>query len=107
VFESGMGCENRVVWFHNRICKCRSRVDAELELALLAIVRGEPLKDKRAETRTSPTTKGVENKEALEARAIVSKTSNPIYYVVNLLLPDRIVSTGVWQKQSQSDVLYM
>ena len=31
--------ENRVVWLHNRICKCRSRVNAELELALLAIVR--------------------------------------------------------------------
>jgi hypothetical protein len=95
VLESGMRRENRVVWLYDRIRKRRRRVDTKFELALLAIIRGEPLEDKRAETRAGPTTKRMENKEALEASAIVSETSNSIHHVVNLLLPNRIVATRV------------
>lgn len=95
MLESGVRGENRVVWLHNRICECRRRVDTKLKLALLAIIRREPLENKRAETRAGPTTKGMKNKEALEARAIVSETSNPIHHVVNLLLPNSIVTTRV------------
>jgi hypothetical protein len=95
VLESGMRRENRVVWLYNRIGKRWRGVDTKFELALLAIIHGEPLEDKRTETRAGPTTKRMENKEALEARAIVSETSDPIYHVVNLLLPNRIVTTRV------------
>jgi|SRR5712671_6281752 len=87
--------ENRVVWLHNRICKCRSRVNAELELALLAIVRREPLQDKCTKTRACATAEGMEDKEALEARAIVSQTSDSVHHVVNLLLPNRVVASRV------------
>jgi hypothetical protein len=95
VLESGMRRENRVVWLYDRIGQRRCRVDTKFELALLAIIRGETLEDKRAETRASPTTKRMENKEALEASAIVSETSNSIHHVVNLLFPNRIVATRV------------
>ena len=40
-------------------------MDAELKLTL-AIVCGEPLEDKGTETRTHPTTEGVEDKKALK-----------------------------------------
>jgi hypothetical protein len=95
VLESSMSRKNRVIWFHNRVCECRRRVDAELKLALLAIVCGESLENKGAKTRTRPTTKGVEDKEALKTRAVVSQTSNSVHHVVNLLLSDCIMTPRV------------
>jgi len=92
MLESSVCGEDGVIWFHDRVCECWRRVDAELKLALLAIVRGEPLKDERAETRPCPTTEGMEDKEALKARAVVSQTSNSVHHVVNLLLPNRVVT---------------
>jgi hypothetical protein len=92
VLESCVCRENRVIRLHNRVCECRRRVDAELELALLAIVCGESLEDKGAETRTCPTTEGVEDKEALKPSAVVSQTSNSVHHIVDLLLSDCIVT---------------
>ena len=66
MLESSMSRENRVIWFHNRVCECRRRVDAEFKLALLAIVCGETLENKGAKTRTRPATEGVEDEEALK-----------------------------------------
>jgi hypothetical protein len=60
-------------------------VDAELGLALHAIICGEPLEEKGTETRTGPAAEGVEDKEALHARAVVSQTSNSVRLGVNLL----------------------
>jgi hypothetical protein len=95
MLKGGMCSENRVVWLHNRVCECRRRVDAELKLALLAVVRGEPLKDERTKTRTRPATKGMEDKEALKTRAVVSQTANSVYHVVDLLLPNCIMAPCV------------
>jgi hypothetical protein len=49
----------------------RGWVDGELELGFLAVVRGETFKEERSETRASSSTKGVEDQETLEGRAII------------------------------------
>ena len=90
-----MCCENRVVWLHDRVGECRCRIDAKLKLALLSVVRREPLKDQCAKTRTGSATERVENEEALKASAVVSQTSNPIHHVVDLLLPNRVVASCI------------
>jgi hypothetical protein len=92
VLEGRVCRENRIIWLHNRVCERGRRVDTKLKLALLAIVCGEPLKDEGTETRTRPATEGVEDKEALQARAVVSQTSNSVHHIVNLLLPDRVMA---------------
>ena len=38
VLESGVSGQDGIVWFNNRSGDLRSRVDTELELALLAVV---------------------------------------------------------------------
>ena len=95
MLEGSMCGENRVVWLHDRVGKCRRRVDTKLKLALLSIVRREPLKDECTKTGTCSTTEGVENEEALEASAVVSQTSNPVHHIVDLLLPNRVVASCI------------
>jgi hypothetical protein len=87
--------ENRVIGLHNRVCECRRRVDAELKLTLLAIVCGEPLEDKGTETGSRPATEGVEDKEALKPRAVVSQTSNSVHHIVDLFLSDCIMTSCI------------
>jgi hypothetical protein len=48
-------------------------VDGEFELGFLAVIGGEALEEERTEARSSSTTKGVEDQEALEGRAVVLK----------------------------------
>ena len=91
-----MGRENRVVRLDNGVSHGRCRVHAELELGLLAIVRREALQDQRTETRAGSTTKRVEDKEALQAIAIVGQAANPVHDNVNLLLANGVVTTSVY-----------
>ena len=56
VLKSGVGGEDRVVGLDNRGGDLRSRVDTELELALLAVVDRQTLHEESAKTGTSTTT---------------------------------------------------
>jgi hypothetical protein len=71
VLDGAVGGQNGVVWFHDRSGHARRGIDGELQLGLLAIVSGETLQKESAEARTSTTTKGVEDQETLQRRAVV------------------------------------
>jgi hypothetical protein len=87
--------ENGVVWFNNGGGDLRSGIHAELKLALLAIVDGQTLHQQGTETRTGSTTKGVEDQETLQTRAIVGNTSNLVQDLINKLLSDSVVATSI------------
>jgi hypothetical protein len=95
VFESGMSGQDGVVWLDNGRCHLRSWVDAELKLALLAIVNRQTLHQQRAKTGTCATTEGVEDKETLQTSAIISNTANLIQDLVDELLPNGVMATSV------------
>lgn len=95
VLEGGVGGENGVVWLNNRCGDLGRWVDAELELALLAVVDGQTLHEQGTETRASTATEGVEDEETLETRAVVGNTADLVEDLVNELLSDRVVATGV------------
>lgn len=63
--------EDGVVRLNNRGGDARSRVDGKFELALLAVVRREPFEEESTESRSSSTTEGVEDQEALKRGAVV------------------------------------
>jgi hypothetical protein len=90
-----VGGENGVVWLHDRGGDLRRRVDTELELALLAVVDGQTLHQQGAESGTSSAAKGVENEETLQTRAVVGNAADLVEDLVNELLSDRVVTTGV------------
>jgi hypothetical protein len=95
VLEGGVGGEDGVVWLDDRGGDLRRRVDTELELALLAVVDGQTLHQQGTETGTCSSTEGVENEETLQTGAVVGNTADLVEDLVNELLSDRVVATGV------------
>lgn len=95
MLKCGVGGEDGVVRLDNRGGSLGSRIDAELELALLPVVDGEALHEKSTETGTGTTSEGVEDEEALETDAVVGNAADLVEDAVNELLADSVVATGV------------
>jgi len=95
MLEGCVRSENGVVWFNNGGGDLRSGIHTEFELALLAIVDGQTLHQQGTETRTSSTTKGVEDQETLQTRAVVGDTSDLVQNLINELLSDSVVTTSI------------
>ena len=95
MLKSGVGGKDRVVGLNDGGGSLGSRVDAELELALLAVVDRETLHQESTETRTGTTTEGVEDEEALETNTVVGNTADLVEDAIDELLSDGVVATGV------------
>ena len=87
--------QDRVVGLHNRVGHGGSRIHAELELRLFAIVGGETLQDEGTKTGPSSASERVENKETLKARAVIGQTTNFIHDEIDLFFTDGIVTTCI------------
>lgn len=95
MLEGGVGGEDGVVGLHDGSGSLGSRVDTELQLALLAVVDGETLHQESTETRAGTTTEGVEDEEALETNTVVGNTANLVEDAIDELLADGVVTTSV------------
>lgn len=95
MLQGGVGGKDRVVRLNNSDGSLRSRVDTELQLALLAVVDGQALHEESAETRTGTTAKGVEDEEALQTRAGVGNAADLVKNAIDKLLSNGVVATGV------------
>ena len=62
---------------------------------MTTVVHGEPLHEKRGETRSGASTKGVEDEETLEPGALVRKLPHSVEDQVDDLLPDRVVTSRI------------
>lgn len=71
VLNGAVSREDSVVGFDNGGGNARSRVHSEFELALLAVVGREALKEKSTESGTGTTTERVENEKTLKRRAVI------------------------------------
>ena len=67
----------------------------EGQLRLAAVVNREPLEEERSEAGAGSAAGGVEDEEALEASAVVSKLADAVEDDVNNLLADGVVTTGI------------
>lgn len=95
MFQSSVGCENGVVWLHNGSGILGSGVNAEFELALLRVINGQTLHQQGTETRSGTATEGVEDQEPLESAAVVSNTSDFVENLIDHLLSNGVVATGI------------
>lgn len=95
MLQRGVGSKNRVVGLDDRGGGLGRRVDAELELALLSVVNRQALHQERAESGTGTSTERVEDQETLKASAAIGDAANLIQDLVDQLLSDRVVATGV------------
>ena len=71
MFQGGVSGQNRVVRFNDCRCNLRCRVDRELQFGFLAVVNRQTFQKERGKARSSTSTKRVENKESLQACALV------------------------------------
>ena len=95
VLQCSMSCQDRIVGLNHSSCHLRSRIDAELQLRLLAIVNGESFHEQRGESWSSASSKRMKDQEALQSRAVVSRLSDPIQDHINHLLADGVVAPGI------------
>lgn len=95
MLQCGVGSKDRVVRLNNGGGGLGGRVDTELQLALLSIVDRKTLHKERAKAGSGTTTKRVEDQEALETRAAIGNAANLIQHLVDQLLADGVVTTGV------------
>ena len=95
MLECGVGGQDGVVWLDDRCGDLGRWVDTELELALLAVVDGQTLHEQGAETRSSSSTEGVEDEETLQTGAVVGDAADLVEDLVDELLSDGVVTTGV------------
>ena len=84
-----------IVGFNHSCGHLRGRVDGELQLGFFPIVHRESLHEKRGEARSSASTKGVEEKEALKSGALVCELSDSIQDQVNNFLSNCVMASRV------------
>ena len=95
VFQSSVSSQDGVVGFNNGSRDLGGWVDGKFKLGLLAVVNRETFHQEGGETRSSATTKGVEDEEALKSSALISKFTNAVEYQVNNFLSNGVVTTGI------------
>ena len=95
MLKRGMCGQNRVVRLNDRCSDLRSRIDAELQLALLAVIDGEALHEESTKSRPSTTTERVEDEETLKTGAVVCHTADLVQDIVNQFLSDGVMASGV------------
>jgi hypothetical protein len=95
MLKSGVGGQDGVVRLDDRSGCLRGRVDAELQLALLAVVNRQTLHQKGTETRAGTATERVKDQEALETTAVVGYTADLVEHLVDQLLTDSVVTTSI------------
>ena len=86
VLQQGVRRQHGVVGLNDRGGDLRAGVHCEAKLGLLAIVNGQALQQQGAQTGASATTNGVEDQEALQTRAVVSKLADAVKSQVDNLL---------------------
>jgi len=95
VLEEGVGRKHAVVRLHHRRRDLRRRGDAEVELALAAVVHREALEHEGTEAGASATTRRVVHQEALEAAARVGQLADAVHRQVKDFLAHSVVATSV------------
>ena len=95
VLQRRMRRQNRIVRLDDGSGHLGRGVNGKFELGLLAIVNRETLHKQRGEAGTSAAAERVKDQETLEPAAVVRQLADAIEHIVDDLLADRVVATGV------------
>jgi hypothetical protein len=85
-----------MVQLDNGAGQLRGRVDTELKLRLLSIVRRQTLQQQSPESGPGTTSEGMENEKTLETGTVIWQTKQLIHHRIDELFSDGVVSTGIW-----------
>ena len=94
VFQEGVGGEHGVVRLDHSGGDLGGGVHGESELGLLSVVDGESFEKKGSQSRSSSSSHGVEDQEALESGTLVSELSDSVQAEIDDFLSNGVVSSG-------------
>ena len=95
VLEEGVGGKDGVVGLNDGRGDLGRGADGKGKLGLAAVIDAQALEEERAKTGTGTTASSVEDEEALKAGAVVGKLADAVKDLVDNLLADGVVTTGV------------
>ena len=95
MLQSSMSSQDSIVRFNNSGGHLRSGVDGELKLGLLAVVDGKTLHHQSSKSRSSTSTKGMEEKKSLKTRTLVGQLPDSVQNQIHDLLANGVVAPGV------------
>jgi hypothetical protein len=95
MLKEGVGGQDGVVGLYDGRGDLRRRTDGEGQLRLAAVVHRETLEEEGTETGTGTTAGGVEDEKPLKASAVVGKLADAVEDLVDNLLADGVMTTGV------------
>jgi hypothetical protein len=95
VLEASMRREDRVVGLNDGSRDLGRRRNRKGELGLASIVDRKTLQEKRSETRSGSSARGVKDEESLETRAAVGELTDAIENEVDNLLSNGVMASGV------------
>lgn len=95
MFQGGVSGQDGIVWLNDRGGDLGGRIDAEFQLALLAIVHRETLHEKGAKPGTCSTAERVKHQESLKTRAVVGNATNLVQHLINQLLPNSVMTASI------------
>lgn len=90
-----MGGEDRVVGLDDGGGGLGGGINAEFELALLAVIDGQALHEESTETRAGTTTERVEDQETLETNTVIGNATDLVEDAIDELLADGVVATSI------------
>merc|ERR1711997_224560 len=90
-----MSSQDSIVRFNHSSGYLGSWVDGKLQLRFLSVVNRKTLHEKRRKSRSSSSTKGMEEKKSLKSSTLVSKLPDSVQNQINNLLADGVVTPGV------------
>jgi len=93
VLEERVNTEHCVVWLHHSGSDLGATPDSEGDLRLLAVIDGETLEEKAAETGASATTDGVEDHESLKTSAVVRQLADAVQNQINNFFANRVMAS--------------
>jgi hypothetical protein len=94
VLKEGVSGEHGVVRLNDGGGDLRGWVNSESELGFLAVIDGQSLEEERSESGSGTTTNSVEDEEALEASALVSKFPDSVEAEIDDFLSDGVMATS-------------
>merc|ERR1711997_337287 len=90
-----MSSQDSIVRLNHSSGNLGSWIDGKLQLRFLSVVNRKTLHEERRESRSSSSTKGMEEKESLETSTLVGELPDSVQDEINNLLSDGVVSPGV------------
>merc|ERR1719427_816556 len=95
MLKCGVSAESRVIRLNYSSGNLGSRIDAEFQFSLLSIVHRKSLHKQRSKSRSSSSSKRMEDQESLKSSTLIRKLSDSVKNKINYFFTNSIVTSSI------------